>query len=43
MVVLSLMLTGINVHSQVLQSLIFGDKSNSKGLEFGLEGDAHWR
>lgn len=28
----------INTHSQVLISLLFGDKLNSDGLEFGLEG-----
>jgi hypothetical protein len=29
---------GISVQSQVLLSVIFGDKLNSDGLEFGLEG-----
>lgn len=29
---------GVTSHSQVLLSLIFGDKLNSDGLEFGLEG-----
>lgn len=33
---------GINLHSQVLLSLIFGDKLNSEGLEFGLEGGVNW-
>jgi len=35
---LSLMLLGLNIQSQILISLIFGDKLNSEGLEFGLEG-----
>ncbi|MDG1804207.1 porin family protein [Flavicella sp.] len=30
------------MHSQVLLSLIFGDKLNSEGLEFGLEGGVNW-
>lgn len=30
------------MHSQVLLSLIFGDKLNSEGLEFGLEGGINW-
>lgn len=30
------------VQSQVLLSLIFGDKLNSEGLEFGLEGGVNW-
>lgn len=32
------MLFGFTLHSQVLLSLLFGDKLNSDGLEFGLEG-----
>jgi len=35
-------LIGTTVHSQVLLSLIFGDKLNSDGLEFGLEGGVNW-
>ena len=31
-------LLGYIGHSQVLLSVIFGDKLNSEGLEFGLEG-----
>ena len=34
----ALMLIGFTSHSQVLISLVFGDKLNSDGLEFGLEG-----
>jgi len=37
-IVLGLLLLGLNVQSQVLISLLFGDKLNSDGLEFGLEG-----
>ena len=35
-------LTGIGVQSQVLITLIFGDKLNSPDLEFGLEGGINW-
>lgn len=35
---LAVMLMGISTHSQVLLSVIFGDKLNSDELEFGLEG-----
>lgn len=38
----SVLLTGVNLHSQVLLSVIFGDKLNSEGLEFGLEGGVNW-
>lgn len=31
-----------NAHSQVLMSLIFGDKLNSPNIEFGLEGGANF-
>ena len=37
-----LFLNGINAKSQVLLSLIFGDKLNSDVLEFGLEGGTHF-
>ena len=37
-IVLCLLLFGFNVHSQVLISLLLGDKLNSDGIEFGLEG-----
>ena len=37
-IVLGLLLLGLNVQSQVLISLLFGDKLNSDGLGFGLEG-----
>lgn len=38
----SVLLIGVNLHSQVLLSVIFGDKLNSEGLEFGLEGGVNW-
>jgi len=34
----ALLLLGFTSHSQVLISMVFGDKLNSDGLEFGLEG-----
>lgn len=33
---------GYSVQSQVLLSLLFGDKLNAEGLEFGLEGGVNW-
>ena len=39
---LLLLLIGINAQSQVLISLLFGDKLNSDGLEFGLEGGVNF-
>ncbi len=33
---------GFNAHSQILISAIFGDKLNSDGIEFGLEGGFNW-
>lgn len=40
--ILAVLLTGINAQSQVLLSILFGDKLNSDGLEFGLEGGVNW-
>ena len=40
--VVAVMLMGYQAHSQVLLSVIFGDKLNSEGLEFGLEGGFNW-
>jgi hypothetical protein len=40
--VCSLALIGYQAHSQILISLIFGDKLNSPNLEFGLEGGFSW-
>ncbi|MBT8292173.1 MAG: hypothetical protein KJN70_02775 [Eudoraea sp.] len=31
-----------SVYSQVLIAAVFGDKLNSSGLEFGLEGGYNW-
>ncbi len=33
---------GVQLHSQVLITLLLGDKLNSEGLEFGLEGGLNW-
>lgn len=33
---------GLSAQSQVLISLLLGDKLNSEGLEFGLEGGLNW-
>ena len=30
------------LHGQVLMSILFGDKLNSDGLEFGLDTGANW-
>ncbi len=30
------------MHSQILLSLLFGDKLNSDGIEFGLDGGLNW-
>lgn len=40
--ILTVLLMAISSHSQVLLSVIFGDKLNSDGLEFGLEGGVNW-
>ncbi len=37
-----LSIIGFTAHSQVLITLLLGDKLNSPGLEFGLEGGANW-
>jgi opacity protein-like surface antigen len=41
-IVIAIMLMGFSSNSQVLLSVIFGDKLNSDGLEFGLEGGFNW-
>ena len=41
-VILIVMCAGLQAHSQVLISLIFGDKLNSPGMEFGLEGGVNF-
>lgn len=38
----AMMLIGVSSQSQVLLSILFGDKLNSDGLEFGLEGGVNW-
>lgn len=40
--VFAVMLIGNSSQSQVLLSVLFGDKLNSDGLEFGLEGGFNW-
>ena len=40
--VLLLLFVGFTAHSQVLLSLIFGDKLNSGKVEFGLDMGANW-
>jgi len=42
MLLLFLILIGYTVQSQILISLLLGDKLNSDGLEFGLEGGLNW-
>lgn len=36
------LMIGFHAHGQVLLSLIFGEKLNSDGIEFGLEGGYNW-
>ena len=38
LLIFSLKIFGLTAHSQVLISILFGDKLNSEELEFGLEG-----
>jgi hypothetical protein len=38
----SLVMLGFTAQSQVLITLLLGDKLNSDGLEFGLEGGVNW-
>ena len=40
--IISLLFFSISSRSQVLMTLILGDKLNSDGLEFGLEGGINW-
>ena len=37
-----LLVAGMATQSQVLVTILFGDKLNSEGLEFGLEGGLNW-
>ncbi|UTW65191.1 PorT family protein [bacterium SCSIO 12643] len=40
--ILTLLLSGYSAQSQILISIIFGDKLNSEGLEFGLDGGVNF-
>ena len=40
--ILLFLIGGYTAQSQVLISLLLGDKLNSDGLEFGLEGGINW-
>ncbi len=42
LLVLGLLTVSYTANSQILLSLIFGDKLNSDGLEFGLDGGVNW-
>lgn len=39
---ITVLLFGLIMHSQILLTVLFGDKLNSDGLEFGLEGGFNW-
>jgi len=41
-IILSLLLIGLSSQSQILITLLLGDKLNSPNLEFGLEGGLNW-
>ena len=41
-IILILSLTSLQSQSQILITLLLGDKLNSDGLEFGLEGGVNW-
>ena len=42
LVLILFLVCGFQAQSQILLSLLFGDKLNSDGLEFGLEGGFNW-
>ena len=42
LLIISLLIAGVTSQSQVLITLLLGDKLNSDGLEFGLEGGYNW-
>ena len=42
LLIITILIVGITSQSQVLITLLLGDKLNSDGLEFGLEGGANW-
>ncbi len=42
LIIISILLIGVTAQSQILITLLLGDKLNSDGLEFGLEGGINW-
>ncbi len=42
LVIIGFVLLGMTAQSQILITLLLGDKLNSDGLEFGLEGGVNW-
>ena len=42
LLIIALLFVGMTSQSQVLITLLLGDKLNSDGLEFGLEGGMNW-
>ncbi|MCD4681190.1 MAG: PorT family protein [Bacteroidales bacterium] len=42
LLIFAFLFIGISTQSQILISLLLGDKLNSEGLEFGLEGGFNW-
>ncbi len=42
LLIIALLIGGLTTQSQVLITLLLGDKLNSDGLEFGLEGGVNW-
>lgn len=42
LLIFCILICGITAHSQILITLLLGDKLNSDGLEFGLEGGINW-
>ncbi|NOX84901.1 MAG: PorT family protein, partial [Chlorobi bacterium] len=40
--ILLFLVSGYTAQSQILITLLLGDKLNSEGLEFGLEGGINW-
>jgi len=42
LLIFAFLFIGISAQSQILISLLLGDKLNSEGLEFGLEGGFNW-
>jgi len=42
LLIITLLVAGMAAQSQVLITILLGDKLNSEGLEFGLEGGLNW-